>query len=251
MENKRHYKMYKAGKRWCVMGLVAVVTSLGLMTLAASSAHAADQSGQAAVTDVRTIQAARQPSQPTNAQQAVQTPVNEGYLDSMQANNGQLTMSGWHATNQATNLPNHYIIVLANGREVGRTRASAVQRPDVARVVPTVPNAGNSGWQASVRLTPAMIGANLQVVSRYTSSADGNSNYFDLWYPQRGLGYSTQNQAFLDDYALANGHFQVSGWNANDMSVAAPYHFLILFDQTTNRQVAVAQVRNTTQYYAK
>lgn len=248
MENKRHYKMYKAGKRWCAIGLITVVSSLSVMILAASSVHAADQGGQPAVTAATTVQPAAQSqsSQPSNAQQTVQTSVNEGYLDSMQANNGQLTMSGWHVTNQATNLPNHYIIVLANGREVGRTKAITVQRPDVASAVPTVPNAGNSGWQASIRLTTTMIGTNLQVVSRYTSSADGNSNYFDLWYPQRSLGHSKQNQAFLDAYALANGHFQASGWNANDMSVAAPYHFLILFDQTANRQVAVTQVRNTT-----
>lgn len=154
-------------------------------------------------------------------------------------------MSGWHATNEATNMPNHFIIVLANGHEVGRTKATTVKRQDVARAVPQVANARNAGWQASIKLTPAMIGSNLQVVSRYTASNDGNSNYFDLWYPQRSLGYSTQNEAYLDNYSLADGHLHVSGWNANDMSVAAPNHFLILFDQTANRQVAASRVQNT------
>lgn len=247
MDIKRHYKMYKSGKHWCLMAIITAMTAFGILAIGDGQiANAASVDTTSGITSSATIS---QVTNTTNHQQAQlqnQTPVNQGYLDSIQVNNGQLSMSGWHATNEAYNMPNHYIIVLANGEEVGRIKPTTVQRQDVAQAVPQVQNAVNAGWQASIKLTPAMIGTNLQVISRYTSSNDGNSNYFDLWYPPRNLGYSTQNVANLDDFNLANGHLQVSGWNANDMSVVAPYHFLILYDQTTNRQVAFTQVKSLT-----
>lgn len=49
-------------------------------------------------------------------------------------------VSGWHATNQATTHPYHYLILLdqtANGRELGRVKVQdPLARPDVARIYP-------------------------------------------------------------------------------------------------------------------
>lgn len=249
MNTKLHFKLYKAGKRWCVMGIatLALAMTFGLTSLKANAdTNVSSSTNTQLMATTQTNLAATSSDNSTSHQPAqTQVPINQGYLDSMQVNNGQLDMSGWHATNEPSNMPNHYIIVLANGHELGRTKATTVQRPDVANTLPNVSTAAQSGWQASIKLTPDMIGNNLQVVSRYTSSSDGNSNYVDYWYPLRSLGYSSANEAYLDNYNLSDGHFQVSGWNATDMSVVAPYHFLILFDRTANRQVAAKLVTNT------
>lgn len=167
-------------------------------------------------------------------------------LDQFTVNNHQLQLSGWHATAQSYNRPYHFIIVLANGREVARQTVTNTERQDVARTYPALYNADHSGWSANFALTPAMMNANLQVVSRYSASADGNSNYVDYWFPVHRLQFSTENRGNLDSFNYSNGHVQVSGWNANDYSASAPYHFLILFDRTANRQLASQAVTNTT-----
>lgn len=171
---------------------------------------------------------------------------NQAYLDKFTVNNHQLQLAGLHATNQSYNRPYHYIIVLANGREVSRQRVTNTDRTDVGRIYSNIYNADHSGWAANFTLTPAMVNANIQVVSRYSGSADGNSNYVDYWFPARRLQFSTENRGNLDSFNYSNGHVQVSGWHASDASASEPNHFLILFDRTTGRQVAAQAVTTTT-----
>lgn len=170
---------------------------------------------------------------------------NHAWLDSVQYHNGQMTVSGWHAATAAETKPNHYLILLSDGQEVARQEVTNSARPDVAQVYPTINNAGDSGWQGVFTLTPSMLGQRLQLVSRYTASQDGNSDYVDYWFNSWQLPAANQNQAFLDSTNLSDGNVRVSGWNANDYSLAAPYHFLIIFDRTANSQVASTQVTNT------
>lgn len=102
----------------------------------------------------------------------------------------------------------------------------------------SVYNADHSGWSTSFNLSPAMFNGSLQLISRYSSSADGNSDYVDYWFPANQLSISHDNLSNLDRFDYSNGHVQVAGWNANDFSAFAPNHYLILFDRTANRQVA-------------
>lgn len=99
-------------------------------------------------------------------------------------------------------------------------------------------NADHSGWSTSFDLSPVMFNGSLQLISRYSSSADGNSDYVDYWFPANQLSISHDNLSNLDRFDYSNGHVQVAGWNANDFSAFAPNHYLILFDRTANRQVA-------------
>ena len=61
---------------------------------------------------------------------------NQGYLDSIESDGKTVTVSGWHATNQAANRPYHYIIAFDQtlGHEIARQKVESVQRPDVAKV---------------------------------------------------------------------------------------------------------------------
>ena len=45
------------------------------------------------------------------------------------------------------------------------------------------------------------------------------------------------NNAYLDNVTFANNRVHVAGWHATDQSVAKPYHFVILYDSTTGREV--------------
>lgn len=168
---------------------------------------------------------------------------NEAYLEGTKLTDNQLVVGGWHATNQATTHPYHYLILLdqtANGRELGRVKVQdPLARPDVARIYPLVNNAGQSGFQGAFDLGKVNFNHCLQVISRYSGSAAGNSDYVDYWFPT--FGGPTENRANLDGVDWSNGQqLKVTGWHANDLSQLESHHYLILFDNTANRQVAVA-----------
>lgn len=161
-------------------------------------------------------------------------------LDQVKVVNNQLVVSGWHASNQATGRDNHYLILFdrTSNHEVGRVKLPAgLARPDVARVYPLINNAGQAGFQASFNLNQLNLNHQLQLISRYSSSADGNSDYLDYWFPPFG---GTQNQAYLDQLNWSDGqHLQVAGWHAADPSPLESHHYLILFDNTSRQQVAM------------
>lgn len=231
----------------------SLITSSCAFFLLVSQNNIHADTGNQTVPTMQTTQTTQQAvnnNQQTNSQVNVNDEGNYAWLDNVavQQNGGgqtALTVNGWHATNQAINRPSHYIILLdrTTNQEIGRQRIQPVARPDVARVHTDVENAGQSGFSATFNLTNRMnFNDQLQVVSRYTSSNDGNSNYVDYWFPVNETSFSHDNYANLDRVDYSSGHLQVAGWNANDFSAFAPNHFLILYDRTTNRQLASVKV---------
>lgn len=165
---------------------------------------------------------------------------NKACLDNIRSNNGQVTVSGWHATNLAAGKKYHYIIAFDQtmGKEIARQLTGLGQRPDVAQVFPTIGNAAFSGFSTTFNLTPEYSQDNVQFISRWTDDPAGNGNSVDYWFaPVEKI-----NQGNLDLVDLSNGQLTVAGWHANDVSVYQPYHYLILIDTTTGQQIAAAQV---------
>lgn len=166
---------------------------------------------------------------------------NRASLDSLSSQDGQLIVSGWHASNAAADKQYHYIIAFDQtaGHEIARQLVKAGEaRPDVAQAFPTIADAGNAGFRVQFALTPAYASHNIQFISRWTDDQAGNGSAVDYWFSP----VQKVNRGNLDSWNVGDGHVTVSGWHANDASIYEPYHFLILFDQTANQQVAAEQV---------
>lgn len=169
---------------------------------------------------------------------------NYGSLDSASVVDGQLHLAGWHASNQASGRAYHYVIVIdrTTGQEVARVKATdGIARPDVARIYSDVDGAGRSGFIANIDLNKLNFNHQLQVLSRYTSDPSGNSNYLDYWFTPITTG-NFENRASFDSINWSNkNNVTVAGWHADDVSQFENNHFLILYDNTANRQVAVTE----------
>ncbi|WHO86065.1 SEC10/PgrA surface exclusion domain-containing protein [Limosilactobacillus oris] len=163
---------------------------------------------------------------------------NYANLDSVTVDNNQLHLTGWNATNQAAGKKYHYLILLNNGREVGRTLVKdGISRSDVANVYPHVDGASHSGFAVDFDLTPVNFNQRLQVISRYTDDPAGNGHYVDYWFaPLTEGNYS--NQAHLDAAVLSGNRLNIAGWHANSISQFETHRFIIIYDTTANRQVA-------------
>lgn len=169
---------------------------------------------------------------------------NAGYLDNfnIDAATNTLNISGWHATDQSVGKDHHFIILYdaTKNRELGRYEVNSAIRNDVAKVY-NVYNAGKSGFNLQVNLSPALIGDNIQVISRYSNAANGEGNYVDYWFAPKTFN---ANQSYLDQVTISDNQVHVSGWQAADASVKQQNHFVILYDATTHQEIARKQVSN-------
>lgn len=245
---KEHIKMYKSGKRWLTaLVTVAAVSLLGWTTAAHADTTVNTTGSQTTVTAVTSTATAA-----SNASTTVMpngnsdaTPVNNACLDGISSDQqGNLVLSGWHASNIYQPGTQHYLLVLngANNQELYRTPATVINRPDVQAVYPQAAISGNGGFQATIP-TARLAGADsYRIVSRYTTQANGEpSGNQDFWFP-----VISSKAGCLDSFKVTGSQITASGWHADDQAAVKPYHYLILFDQTHNREVTRKLVNNRT-----
>lgn len=135
------------------------------------------------------------------------------YIDSINPKSTSgLSITGWMASDASTTANNAYVIVLGDGREIGRQQVRLTSRPDVANTYPLIANAGNSGFSVNFsNINPSQY-QTLQVVLRYTSDASGNTN-------------GTYDDVAWATYHAANAHLDkgvfgvdVSSFQGTDLS---------------------------------
>lgn len=171
---------------------------------------------------------------------------NRANLDGVSIEDNQVNVSGWHATNQAAGYPYHYVIAydVSQHRELGRQLVDFDDldnghiRKDVARVFPLIANAAGSGFNVSFDLRPEFINDQIQFVSRWSTSADGNSGYVDYWFGPEWLVADKSNNAYMDNFGVRNGRLHVSGWHATNLALGRNYHTIIILDANNNHELA-------------
>lgn len=172
---------------------------------------------------------------------------NQGNLDSFNLSNGQLIVSGWHATDYSQVENNHYLILFdnTNKTQVKSIKVTNVTRPDVAKAYPTVATAGQSGFNANfgtVNLTP---GHNYSLVSRYSTLDGGNgdngqSKTTDYWFNPVTLD---QQASYVDSFTKTDNGYNVKGWMVSDQSINKPNAYLILLND--GQEIARTKVELT------
>lgn len=187
-----------------------------------------------------------------NATYTVAQGQNLSSLDNFKMNGSNgLSVAGWHSTNESLNYKNHWLILwdATTGREISRQQVNAgddgVDRPDVANVYKTTFNADKSGFNTYFSLKGITLTDRIQLVSRYTNDVNGNGPSFDYWFPAKQ--FMTANAAAaasLDNISYTGNGLHVSGWFATDNIDAMPNLFLILWDNTANKQAASMLVNN-------
>lgn len=210
MEVKKHFKLFKAGKNWCVMAIavaaVATGTAMGAQTahadttpstpgttMVASSAsaaqvtsNAANTSAQPAANSAASSASADQPAASNEQQIDYRTPVNAGQLSQTTADQGNVVFNGWHATNQYRSGMDHFIIALngSNNQEIYRSKVTVVPSSAAGQAYPKAPISTNGGFSFALPADKLNNISSLKLVSRYTFQANGNpADGADYWYP--------------------------------------------------------------------
>lgn len=153
---------------------------------------------------------------------------NWAWLDHIDIKNNALHVIGWNANSYSQGRGYHYLIVLADGHEVGRVLVKQVIRQDVKDHY-KVWNAATSGFDELIPLNFAEMnpGAKLTLISRWTSDKAGNidnnpyNKKIDHWFSPYTPNYN-QNVAYLDNFTIDNNSIHVTGWNATADSINLP-----------------------------
>lgn len=171
---------------------------------------------------------------------------NVGYLDNMSldAQTGNLNISGWHTADASLGKKYHFIIIYDGSKqtELGRYLVESSTRNDVANAYSGIYNAANSGFSLKLKFSQALAGDQIQVISRYSDNQSGNGNYVDYWFAPKTF---TSNNAYLDSYSIQGKQLHVSGWHAADQSVGKKYHYVIVYDVTKNQEITRRLVPTT------
>lgn len=272
MDTKKHYKMYKSGKKWCYAAIATISVALGAVVTNSATAQADTNNAPQQNTTVSTDANNNNNAVVTNDNQSsvantkvadtqtwapsstdLQKPAtsadqgNYGAVDNISVSNGQLNVSGWNASNQDYGKDYHYIIVYdqTQNKELTRQAVQNIQRNDVQKVHPGVYNSQFSGFSVKFNVNSAdYLNDNIQIISRYTSDPMGNTNYVDRWFSPVTF---KNNEVESIDYITNNGDgtVTVSGTDANNQTYGKDNHYLILFDVTSGRQLDSVKVNNT------
>ena len=171
---------------------------------------------------------------------------NVGNLDNMSldAATGTINISGWHAADNTLTQGYHYLIVYDASKQVelGRFLVENSARNDVAKVYPGIYNAANSGFSLNLKFNSALAGDQIQIISRYSDSQNGEGHYTDYWFAPKTFN---DNKASLDSFKLSGNQVTIAGWHAADQAANKPYHFIILYDATTKKEIKRVAVPTT------
>ncbi len=173
---------------------------------------------------------------------------NKGSMDHLTANEKELHTDGWHATSQSANYPYSFLIVInqKTGKEYKRYAINRNQRNDVANAYPNITNAAKSGFSLSIPVTDLMRGNTYKIISRYAQTASGEGSYKDYSFSNTVAvpAVTKQNKASMDSLTANKSTLQLSGWHASDDTEGRNYHYLLLMDATTNKEIRRVRVNN-------
>ncbi|WP_035191150.1 NlpC/P60 family protein [Ligilactobacillus equi] len=239
-EEKKRYKMYKAGKHWVVTPLVFLGLAAGThMGMDKAAADAATDTGAKTTTDATTTaqgtsdaatiiveeDTAAENSEVAQKAETVNTTSQDTAANEV-AENATSTASTQVSEVTATEAVSAQTVENAQSS----TEASVAQTPTVT-VTPANVAAQKSTTTATSQVeTTAKVAATasqevnkVDTTSTYNSSNHANKGHFD--------------KIMLDD----QGQLQVSGWHAADHSHNQTSTWMIVYDATTNREVTRQQ----------
>ena len=146
------------------------------------------------------------------------------YVDSFTKTDNGYNVKGWMVSDQSINKPNAYLILLNDGQEIARTKVELTDRPDVAKVYPSIYNSQKSGFNGEFKVDPAKANGTLKVIMRFAGD-DANHNYSD----QYSQDYPT-NAGNFDNVHVTASQVTLSGWHASSQAANKPYEWLIVLD---------------------
>lgn len=157
-------------------------------------------------------------------------------IDTMNLNSLYFHISGWLVANVDTNkmTPILLFIDVGNGTELGRVALKKVQRNDVNKVHPN-PSGSNVGFVVDGETPEKLLNKKYRLLIRYmtNNTTIGVENTVSTIYESP----NQINTGVLDTAKSTNEGNYFSGWHASWNAKKGKYHFLIVIDEVSGREL--------------
>lgn len=114
-------------------------------------------------------------------------PTNAGWFDQIAVDKQKVSFAGWHIDDRAIDKPFQYVILLKNDSEVARVKLNSneqnLTRTDVKQVYPSIYDSEDGGFSGEINSPIDLKNSNIQLIHRFTSSNNGNTDYVDYYSP--------------------------------------------------------------------
>lgn len=176
---------------------------------------------------------------PGNTFKNPSTEKNVGALDSFNIKAREITVSGWHATSNSSSGPNRFIFLMdaSTGKELCRQKINKVTRNDVAKVHPSIPGSGMSGFSTSIPVTDKLLGKTIKVMSRYAKETGGNGSVSDYTFSTAKKTLDRMNGGSLDSVKVNPTSVRLGGWHLSNYGDINTFRYAILIDQSTGKEI--------------
>lgn len=108
----------------------------------------------------------------------------EAWLDSLTGLDNVLRADGWFAADQSIGKQYRFVILwdTETHREIARAKVQSIKRDDVQNAKRGTYGADMSGFSALLPYDANLVGHDVQVIARYSDSANGEGHYVDYWF---------------------------------------------------------------------
>ncbi|WP_125766790.1 glycoside hydrolase family 73 protein [Lapidilactobacillus wuchangensis] len=178
-----------------------------------------------------------------------QSTENVAGLNNFAINRNSVDIRGWHASDLSYGRDYHYLIAMdaKTGKELKRIRSTNVSRPDVNKFYPDIYNSLNSGFETSMVIDPSMWNKDIYLISRYSKTLAGNSDYVDFSFGTKSkitVPQPTENKADINSIVQENSTVTIRGWHASDLSYEREYRYLFVMDKKTNKELKRVKINS-------
>lgn len=149
-------------------------------------------------------------------------------IDAQEMTKEGLKVSGWMVSDYSADHPYAYLILLNNGKEIGRQAVTLTARPDVGKAYAHIYGSAVSGFSTLIKLAnPAVANGKLSLILRFSADQYGNVNDDDQFTASYGTNQYDFDEISVNPYS--NGIY-ISGWHASNAVADKPYQYLIFLD---------------------
>lgn len=165
--------------------------------------------------------------------------IKHGTLEKLILRTSQIQVIGWSAATNSVGKKYSYLFALdaTTNRELKRWKINRVNRPDVQKAYPDIPNSLSSGFNNTFEVPSKLKGHKIKIMARYTSDPIGDYNTSDQKFNSKILTLpSSVSRSCIDSLEQQGNNIHARGWHIANYIENKPYRFAIVLDATTHQE---------------
>lgn len=178
----------------------------------------------------------------------VPTTIKDGHLDNFTANGQKITVGGWHTDEIISGKEISVISVVdaITGTQYSQTKVNRTERLDVASLHKNIPEALQSGFEATIPVTENMSGRTVKIMSSYINSSGYSISQIKFNEVTRKIP-TIKKDGYLESINVNNNinNIEVKGWHTASNLMSNETSYLIVINSVSGEEYVRTKINRT------